>query len=188
MIRTDSNAFTPGSLAPSRKVKSDVSRLTQVQHYIGIRAWETGVGPVLVAPAGSGKTPAGISIMREIRRSHRLDFVYWTEHDFLADLRYLWRVEEMTQKHARDDSLWAEYLDWERAFWNLKECQFLFLDDVGRAYTPMQRYEVENLLRLRETKGLPTMVACQTGLWENLPSGLKSVISRNGLMLNVEML
>jgi hypothetical protein len=116
----------------------------------------------------------------------RTEMFYWTESDFLSDLRNMWRMEEMTQKYARDDALWKEYTDWERMYWSMKECPFLFLDDVGRGYTPMHTYEVENLLRLREAKRLPNVVACQTGLWDNLPSGFRSVIERNSMTVRLE--
>ena len=92
----------------------------------------------------------------------------------------------MTQKYARDDALWKEYTEWERSFWNMKESPFLFLDDVGRGYTPMQTYEVENLLRLRENKRLPNVISCQSGLWDNLPLGFRSVVERNSMTIRLD--
>jgi hypothetical protein len=185
VIRLPDKTFVPGSLPAKNRVKTKVSETPIAREYINSKAWDQGLAPRLVAPSGSGKTSAGIDLLLEVNFASPTEIIYWTEYDYLSDLRNLWRMEDMTQKYARDDALWKEYLDWERSLWDLKECKFLFLDDVGRCYSPMQFYEVENLLRFREAKGLPTLVACQTGLWENLPSGMRSLIERNTIELQV---
>lgn len=181
MIRLGFNVFMPGSEIPMRKWDRNEDIL--VRSYLDSGAWEQGRGVLLLGEPSSGKTTLGMHILRRISEVSPLEMIYWTEYDFLADLRNLWRLEEMTQKATRDDALWGDYLEWERSFWDLKEAPFLFLDDAGRGYTPFQNYEVENLLRLRETKAMPTIVASQTGLWENIPAGLRSVVERNSITI-----
>lgn len=182
MIRTDDNQFIPGSVVPDVPTMN-VSDNDLVQEYLLSAAWEFGEGLLILGFAGTGKTTLGVSVLREIAKVSPLEMIYWTEHDFLADLRNLWRMEEMTQKYSRDDALWKEYTDWERTFWNLKESPFLFLDDLGRGYTAMHAYEVENLLRFRESKKLATVVASQSLQWENLSPGLKSVVERHSMIV-----
>lgn len=186
MIRSEANIFSPGSVIPANPLAVDLSERPLVEEYLMTFGWQRGVGLLLLGSAGCGKTTLGLSVLKQIHRQTPMEMIYWNEYDFLADLRNLWRLEEMTQKFARDDSLWSEYTEWERSYWDLKEAPFLFLDHLCRAYTPMQMYEVENLLRLRESKGLPTLVACQTGLWENAPFGLTSVVERNSLIVRLE--
>lgn len=187
MIRSGENQFVPGSSIPVNSYAVDVFKNSLLEEYLLSAGWNLGVGVLLLGTAGCGKTSTGIALLKEIHKVHTSEMFYWTEHDFLSDLRNLWRMEEMTQKYSRDDALWKEYMDWERVFWNMKEAPFLFLDDAGRGYTPMQMYEVENLLRLRETKSLPSVVACQTGLWDNLPMGFKSVLERNSLTVRLDV-
>jgi hypothetical protein len=181
MIRSGQNHFTPGSVIPKIANYPDPTTNELINEYLLSAAWESGEGLLLLGSAGSGKTTIGVATLRAIHRVSPLEMMYWTEQDFLSDLRNLWRMEELTQKVTRDDSLWREYMDWERNFWDLKESPFLFLDDVARGYSPMHIYETENLIRLREAKGLPTIVACQTGLWDNAPSGFTSVIERHSM-------
>jgi hypothetical protein len=185
MIRSPEGQFSPGSPVPY-SYPVNLSENFMVQEYLLSAAWENGGGILLLGFAGTGKTVTGIAILRELAKVSPLEMIYWTEHDFLADLRNLWRLEEMTQKFSRDDALWADYVAWERAFWDLKEAPFLFLDDACRGYTPMQYYEVENLLRLREAKSLPTIVASQSLQWENAAPGLTSVVERNSLIIRVD--
>lgn len=186
MIRSGDNQFVPGSPIPSTGSHIDVFENPLLEEYLLSAGWERGVGVLFLGSAGCGKSSSGISLLKEVHKVYPTEMFYWTEYDFLADLRNLWRMEEMTQKYSRDDALWKEYMDWERIFWNMKEAPFLFLDDAGRGYTPMQTYEVENLLRLREAKSLPSIVACQTGLWDNLPNGFKSVLERNNLIVRLD--
>jgi DNA replication protein DnaC len=187
MIRSGENQFVPGSNIPSVSSNVDVYDNDLLNEYLLSAGWQRGVGLLFIGAAGCGKTTTGISVLKEIHRVHTVEMFYWTEYDYLSDLRNLWRMEEMTQKYSRDDALWKEYTEWERVFWNMKESPFLFLDDVGRGYTPMHTYEVENLLRLRESKSLPTVVSCQTGLWDNLPSGFKSVVERNSMVVRLDV-
>lgn len=184
MIRTDDNQFIPGSVIPDIPTVS-LADNDLIQEYLLSASWEFGEGLLILGFAGTGKTTMGISVLREIAKVSPLEMIYWTEHDFLADLRNLWRMEEMTQKYSRDDALWKEYLDWERTFWNLKESPFLFLDEVGRGYTAMHTYEVENLLRFRESKKLATVVASQSLNWENLSPSLKSVVERHSMIVRL---
>lgn len=185
MIRSGENQFIPGSSIP-KTASIDISSNALIEEYLLSSGWENGIGILMLGTAGCGKTTTGIEILKQIHKVNRTEMFYWTEYDFLADLRNLWRMEEMTQKYARDDALWKEYTEWERSFWNMKESPFLFLDDVGRGYTPMQTYEVENLLRLRENKRLPNVIACQNGLWDNLPSGFRSVVERNSMTIRLD--
>lgn len=184
MIRSQENQFFPGSNIPTNLI--DVKLPDMVEEYLLTSGWTKGMGILLIGTAGCGKTTTGISILKKIHRVASTEMIYWTEYDFLADLRNLWRMEEMTQKFARDDSLWKEYTEWEGTFWGMKESPFLFLDDIGRGYTPMQNYEVENLLRFRETRGLPNITACQSGLWDNMPSGFKSVLERTSMTVRLD--
>jgi hypothetical protein len=185
MIRSGDNNFVPGSSIP-KTPPVVINNNELISEYLISAGWESGIGLLILGTAGCGKTTTGIEILKNIHMLSRTEMFYWTESDFLSDLRNMWRMEEMTQKYARDDALWKEYTDWERMYWSMKECPFLFLDDVGRGYTPMHTYEVENLLRLREAKRLPNVVACQTGLWDNLPSGFRSVIERNSMTVRLE--
>lgn len=185
MIRSGENQFVPGSVIP-RAHKIDVTENALLNEYLLSSGWEHGIGVLFLGAAGCGKTSMGISLLRAVHQVNEVEMFYWTEYDFLSDLRNLWRMEEMTQKYSRDDALWKEYTDWERSFWSMKEAPFLFLDDVGRGYTPMHTYEVENLIRLREAKRLPTIVSCQTSLWENLPVGFKSVLERNSMTVRLD--
>lgn len=186
MIHLEGNIFMPGSEIPTQAAEVNLSENPLIQEYLLSAGWERGVGLLLLGPPGSGKTSFGMTALRAIHSVQPVEMIYWNEYDFLADLRNLWRLEEMTQKYSRDDALWGEYTEWERTFWSLKEAPFLFLDHVCRGYTPMQTYEVENLLRLRESKGLPTVVACQTSLWENAPFGVTSVVERNSMKIRLE--
>lgn len=183
MIRSGENKFTPGSIIPKNAVDVDLSENFLLEEYLLSAGWEQGIGLLILGNAGSGKTSTGLTVIKHIRKIFHSEMIYWTEHDFLSDLRNLWRMEEMTQKYSRDDALWDEYTEWERDFWDLKEAPFLFLDDVCRGYSPMHTYEVENLLRLRENKQLTTFVAAQIGLWENAPTGLTSVVERNSMVI-----
>ena len=185
MIRTDENLFIPGSSIPSVPQISVVDNAL-VQEYLLSAAWESGEGLLLLGFAGSGKTTLGIAILREIAKVSPLEMIYWAESDFLADLRNLWRMEEMTQKFSRDDALWSDYTEWERSFWDMKESPFLFLDDACRGYTAMHAYEVESLLRFRENKGLATVVASQSMQWENAAPGLKSVVERHSMIIRTD--
>ena len=184
MIRGPEGMFSPGSVITKTPIV-DVSGNDMVQEYLLSAAWERGEGVLLLGFAGVGKTVLGITILHEISKVFPAEMIYWTEQDFLSDLRYLWRLEEMTQKFSRDDALWKDYTEWERTFWDMKEAPFLFLDDVCRGYSPMHSYEVENLLRLRESKGLPTVVASQTIYWENAAPGLTSVVERHSMIIRV---
>lgn len=185
MIRTSEGRFIPGSPVPSvRSIDSTDNPL--VEEYLLSAAWESGEGLLLLGFAGSGKTTLGVAVLKEIAKVSPLEMIYWTEQDFLSDLRNLWRMEEMTQKFSRDDALWSDYTDWERTFWDYKEAPFLFLDDACRGYSAMHAYEVENLLRLRESKGLATIVASQNSLWENAAPGLTSVVERHSMIIRVD--
>lgn len=186
MIHLDSNIFAPGSEIPVNLVSPDFSDTPLVEEYLLSAGWERGVGLLLLGPSGSGKTTLGMAVLKAIHSLYPVEMIYWNEHDFLADLRNLWRMEDMTQKFARDDVLWAEYMDWERTFWTMKTAPFLFFDHACRGYTPMHNYEVENMLRLRESQSLPTIVASQDGLWDNAPFGLTSVIERNSLKIRLK--
>lgn len=174
----------PGSVVPRVVSNTNILDSSAAQRYLESSLWEEGLGFRIVAAAGSGKTNACLELLRGVHKQNpSLHMSYWTEYDFLNDLKVLWRYEDLTSKHARDDALWAEYLEWDRSFTALKECPLLFLDDVGRGYTAMHLYEVESLLRLRMVKALPTVIAVQTDLWENLPHSLRSVISRSTIAL-----
>jgi DNA replication protein DnaC len=140
----------------------------------------------LCGPPGSGKTSVGLQILHDIWDIEPLGQSYWTEQDFLADLRNLWRLEEMTQKSVRDDVLWGEYVEWERRFWAYKETSYLFLDDIGHCYTPMQWYEVEGLIRFRYNKHLPTMFGTTDSDLKTMPDRLKSLVFRNVVTITLE--
>lgn len=186
MIHLEANLFCVGSEIPTGLPDVEFSDNPLVVEYLLSAGWESGVGLLLLGPSGSGKTTLGLSILKSIHSVFSGEMIYWNEHDFLSDLRNLWRLEDMTQKFSRDDVLWSEYMDWERSFWALKTAPFLFFDHACRGYTPMHTYEVENLLRLRESKSLPTILASQDGLWENAPFGLTSVVERNSMKIRLK--
>lgn len=184
MIHVEYNLFVPGSVVPDLEPMS-ISDNDMVQEYLSSNAWDFGEGLLILGSAGSGKTTLGITVLREIAKVSPLEMIYWTEQDYLADLRNLWRMEEMTQRFSRDDALWEEYMEWERTFWSLKEAPFLFFDDACRGYTAMHFYEVENLMRFRESKKLATVVASQSLQWENISPGLQSVIERHSMIVRM---
>lgn len=188
MIRDETTGgFVPGTLPPTHLLDGrNVDIQKDFQPYLDKRLWEAGTGVNLLGPAGSGKTTQGLTILRNIWDLDPMRQSYWTEQDFLSDLRNLWRLEEMTQKTVRDDVLWAEYVEWERTFWAIKEAPYLFLDDIGHAYTPMQWYEVENLVRSRYNKNLPTMYATTDLLVKTMPETMRSLVFRNVVTLTLE--
>ena len=118
MIRSGENQFIPGSSIP-KTTGTDISDNALIQEYLLSSGWESGVGILLLGAAGCGKTTVGIEILKQIHKVHRTEMFYWTEYDFLADLRNLWRMEEMTQKYARDDALWKEYTEWAVSYTHL---------------------------------------------------------------------
>lgn len=187
MIYTANESPEVGSTIPTALKDGplpDLRGYSGVASYFTDQAWKHGSGALITGPPGSGKTRMGFALLKSVFNVEPIAQQYWTEHDFLTDLRVLWRYEDMV-KNDRSDGLWTEYTEWERAFWALKEYPFLFLDDVGRGYSAMQRYEVENLLRLRLNNGLPTVVAIDSSLLDNLTPQFKSLLIRNAVMVGV---
>lgn len=188
MIRDQEGGFSPGTGLSTRYIDAAVDIIhPEVQGFLDDRRWEHGGGLLIVGPDGCGKTMLGLSVLHQVfNLDPARSFQYWTEQDFLADLRSLWRYEEMSQRltsRREDLGIWNEYAEWEREFWGLKEAGVLFFDDLGRSYSPMQWYETEGLLRFRTLRDLPTIMGVSTGRWDNTPSGMKSVMSRNATVL-----
>lgn len=194
MIRDhDAGGFQVGSLPPKMKLRGDsFDRFTdddeRVASYLDERLWEKGVGVTIVGPPASGRTSLGVLIIRALLNQQEPPSpVYWTEHDYLSDLRTLMRYEDMVAKLPRDDALWGEYVDWEQNFWRLKESPFLFVDDACRSYTPFQWYEMENLLRERDSRNLPTLVSVEAERWASAEGNVRSLLSKKAVLVNTKV-
>lgn len=183
MQRLDSG-WTVGTALPESVTYVDLGDPT-VSAYLDSRGWENGIGLLLLGEPGAGKTSLGLTVLRAIYRSTKQSVVYWNEHDYLADVRNLWRLEDMTKSLPRDDALWMDYVEWERALWAMKDAPVMFFDTVGRSYTPMQKYEVENLLRYRLDKCLATITAVDGVIFQGLSKAMESVLSRSALTVMV---
>lgn len=184
MQKLDSG-WTVGTSLPENVAYLDLSDNPTIQAYLEGAGWENGVGLLLLGEPGCGKTSAGLTVLRSIYRATRQTVVYWHEHDFLADIRNLWRLEDMTKSLPRDDALWMDYVEWERAVWMMKDSPVMFLDTVGRSYTAMQKYEVENLLRYRLDRSLATISAVDGVVFQGMSKAMKSVLTRSGLTVMI---
>lgn len=181
MIHIEGNQFEPGSKVPKRYEESvppvDNAATVILDEYLESKGWETGQGLTIFGSPGSGKTTIGMAALYGIFKATKSQGRYLTEADYLADLRRLWRMEEMATK-SRDDATWMEYMEWERLHLDIKEDKVLFLDDVGIGYTPMHRYEIEILVRGRNSAGLTTIVALDESLYENFSESLQNTLTK----------
>jgi hypothetical protein len=184
VIWVEGNVFTPGSPLPKRIDTSSDAVPHLLTKWVEDGLWETGDNIFITGSGGKGKTTAGLRAMRQVYRQGMRDCCYLTAQDFLNDIKAQWRFEEISQKLPRDDAVWAECMEWEREMMAIKECGLLFLDDLDAVYTPMHFYEINGLLRTRDAKALPTIVACNSAALDNLSVGVSSVCSR---MIQVEV-
>lgn len=188
MQRSD-NDWAVGSALPKNLTylsANDLDTYPLVRTYLEQQSWLNGVGLLILGDPGAGKTSLGATVLRNVYRTGTAAVTYWAEHDYLADLRNLWRLEDMTKSLPRDDALWMDYVNWERDLWAAKDSPVLFLDTVGRAYTPMQKYEIENLLRHRSDQSLPTIAAVDSVLYVSLSLAMQSLLTRSSLTVSVK--
>lgn len=157
-----------------------------VDTYIDNEQWTQGTNVLLRGDYGSHKTTTGLYVLRRIAMTgdERVQ-TYWTEADYLADLRELWSLREQLPKGGNDSDLWQEFVAWESRFEALKASPLLFLDNVGFGYTANHRYEILLLVRQRVDLGLPTIVAVSTQEWEPMNGAMKSLLERSSLSIRV---
>lgn len=192
MIRTEGE-FRPGSVKPAEMTLQLLDSVTlcdsardAVTDWVEAKGWRHGEGLVFLGQPGVGKTTAGFTALRQAFLADPMTKQsYWVEQDFLSDLKTLWKFEESAPRAPSDGQLWKDYVEWEQAYWDLRESPLLFLDDVGRGYTPMHTYEVEGLVRTRNDRGLSTLAAVQLATWDNLPLSLRSVLTRSSPVVKV---
>ena len=191
MIHKRNNDFSVGSPIPKRLWKEaqefTLPEVAQsvIEAYVRARGWTAGEGLVFVGHPGSGKTTAMLKVAHLIHAevSNRPESNFWTERDFLNDLKNLQRLENTTSKVSKDEGLWHDYLLWERDFWRYKQSPVLLFDDVGQGYTPWQAFEVEGLYRLRDDEVLGTVTTMQKNAFDNLTDSFKSILTRRAIVV-----
>lgn len=184
MIRDDAGVTHPGSYLPVHPVEfvrtQGIVLPSQAEDYFDLEVWKSGGGFLIQGPVGSGKTTMGLAI---ITRFHvvapHLKLEYWSEADFFQDQRELWSRKDMAQRMTFDDTVWKDHLDWERQFLDLKEADVLFVDNVGMGYTSSHTYELSNMLRSREDRGLVTIVGTNSTAWASLPKATRGLFERH---------
>jgi DNA replication protein DnaC len=193
VIHIQGNEFVPGSITPkfSPNVGTfDMPDYAQgdMDRYLAQRLWEDGKNFLIRGGPYTGKTAVGLYLMRLIYKAEPTltNMIYWNEADFIADMRNGWRYDKLVEGSPKDSGLWAESLEWERTFWEYKEAPILFMDDVGKAKTNNQRYELEVMLRRRKDMGYGTFVAMNDDDWVDAPKSLRSLFD-DGRSISVVM-
>lgn len=191
MIQTDFGR-EPGSYVPVRPKRyaptyqppSQVA--TQIDHYVKSRGWLSGAGVLLRGSYGSRKTTTGLHILHAVSLSgDETPQTYWTESDYLADLRELWSLREQLPRGINDGDLWQDFVSWEHRFEQLKGSPLLFLDNVGQGYSQNHRYEMVNFVRSRKDRGLATIFAVSDQEWGSLHASLQSLLTSDNLVFRV---
>jgi hypothetical protein len=165
--------------------KYSVGVRDMVESYWEQRRWQRGIGVLIIGPPDSGKTTLGLTIGQGAYLIEEYANAFWTEQDFIADLRAFWTWQDMISRMPKDDSLWTSYTDWERQLWDYKDTQVLLFDACCRGYTPMHWYESEGLLRFRSDRNLPTTMTVDRGLLEGASASMRSIMMKHNIVIDL---
>lgn len=193
MIRDEDGVTHPGSFIPTHplqylKVSSVYPLPPEALSYFELEVWKNGGGFLITGSSGSGKTTMGLALVRTFHHeAPELESNYWSEADYFQDQRELWSRKDMAQRMTFDDTIWRDHLDWERQFLDLKESPILFVDNVGMGYTPSHTYELSNLLRSREDRGLVTIVGSTSTAWSSLPRATRALFERHTVTIDMPL-
>src|SRR6476660_6307763 len=128
---------------------------SELEEYCEDLRWKNAVPIAIIGKSASGKTGMLLALEIRIEASEPRSVGHWTEADYLADLRNLWRFENLTKNvNKATDVLWDECLAWDKHMKRLVGLPVLGFDDVGYTPNAEDQYRVETMLRGRQAAGL----------------------------------
>lgn len=153
----------PGSFVMMRRPISPTlpeSKIFAARHWV--EDLTGGKNSLLVITGGSlyDRTTVGaqsaLAATQDLGLCAEAETKYWTEFEYTANRKMLKSKEDFA-KAFRDDSMLAEFRDYERKFTELEGCRFLFLDCIGvSGLWPSDTAPLVELIRARMEQGMLT--------------------------------
>ena len=144
-----------------RALKVDLQKLpddsVKVDHWFHDSGYDN---LFLYGQHGTGKTYLGLYAARlMIAQGVAPSLSYWTEGRFARDRDTLNWFRKTTSADSRADALWAEYGEYEAAFFQFVNSPLLMIDDMG--YWGVGEWYINELwqfIKGRCENGLPTII------------------------------
>jgi DNA replication protein DnaC len=151
-----------------KDVKSFIKNYIESLDYM----FEDNKGIFFYGSNGVGKTMLGSIIIKEAYR-HRYTSKRCTFVSYIAEYTRIWGIRNAEEKEEAEALFYNDY----------KAVEFLFLEEVGKEIdSKIAQPILEDLLRYREDKGLPTIIATNIPpkqITEQYGSSISSLIKGN---------